>query len=197
MTYMSHASHALFANLPVNLEPFCQFARLGERLALLGFVLKEVKGDGSCVFRALSDQLFRTKKEHLYVRRVAVAQLRVNRHMYIHNWSDKRFNKYVKRMSKSGTWTDLIATMAVLDAIEVKMVEMVPNVASAISEIYPTNGRHYTCAHHGNILIPCVGEVPLDPLRADMIPSMRPSGCFTAEDLGRHKHLKYEQALED
>ncbi|KAL6533198.1 hypothetical protein OROMI_027310 [Orobanche minor] len=53
-------------------------------------------------------------------------------------------------MSKSGTWTDLIATMAVLEAFEVKMVEMVPNVASAISEIYPTNGRYkkalYVCS---------------------------------------------------
>ncbi|KAL6533195.1 hypothetical protein OROMI_027307 [Orobanche minor] len=197
MTYMRHASYALFANLPVNLEPFGQFARLGERLAVLGFVLKEVEGDGNCVFRALSHQLFRTEKEHLYVMRVAVARLRVNRHMYIHNWSDKRFNKYLKRMSKSGTWTYLIATMAVLDAFEVKMV---PNVACAISGIYPTNGRykkHYTCAHHGNILIPCVGEVPLDPLRADRILSMRASGCFTAEDLGRNKHLKYEQALDD
>ncbi|KAL6545225.1 hypothetical protein OROGR_009099 [Orobanche gracilis] len=170
---LRHASHALFANLPVNLEPFGQFARLDERLDVLGFVLKDVEGDDNCVFRALSDQLFRTENELLYVRRVAVAQ--------------------------SGTWADLIATIAILDAFEVKMV---PNVAYAISEIYPTNGRYkkvfirVLIMEHSDSMYR-VGEVPLDPLPADRISSMRASGCFTAEDLGRNKHLKYKQALED
>ncbi|KAL6583851.1 hypothetical protein OROMI_003140 [Orobanche minor] len=74
------------------------------------------------------------------------------------------------------------------------MVEMVPFVAHAISKIYPTNGRCkkalYACSSwkHSDSMYR-VGEVPLDPLPADRITSMRASGYFTAEDLGRTSTL--------
>jgi len=61
-----------------------QIARTGTfdaQVAKLGYRISRVAGDGNCLFRSLSDQLYGTSDKHLEVRKSCVAYIRA--HLYV------------------------------------------------------------------------------------------------------------------
>jgi OTU domain-containing protein 3 len=53
-----------------------------EQVKKLGLSLKDVDGDGNCMFRSISDFLFGTEKKHFKLREVAVNEMRENNDFY-------------------------------------------------------------------------------------------------------------------
>lgn len=94
--------------------------RLQERLKLYGLVEKEMKKDGNCQFRSLSDQLYRTPSHHKLVREQIVKHLKRNSEQFRGFISDD-FDSYCKQMSKKGTWGDHVTLKAAADCFGIHM----------------------------------------------------------------------------
>eukprot|EP00163_Fabomonas_tropica_P025336 TRINITY_DN4374_c1_g1_i1.p1 TRINITY_DN4374_c1_g1~~TRINITY_DN4374_c1_g1_i1.p1 ORF type:complete len:113 (+),score=20.30 TRINITY_DN4374_c1_g1_i1:358-696(+) len=58
--------------------------RIQKLLTLYGLEEKVIPGDGNCQFASLSDQLYRTPKKHLHVRKNIVAYLSRNARDFAH-----------------------------------------------------------------------------------------------------------------
>ncbi|CAL8470675.1 g10217 [Coccomyxa elongata] len=110
--------------------------RMQERLAMYSLCEREVKGDGNCQFRALSDQLYRSPGYYDQLRRAAVEQLRSHPEQYAPyvagDWED-----YLRLMAKSGTWGDHLTLQAIADRFGVKMYIVTSYREGDIIEINP------------------------------------------------------------
>ena len=74
-------------------------------LKQIGLELKEIKGDGNCLFRAISDQLFGNEDHHMDLRQKAVEFIKNNQDEARHYIEEnKSFEDHVESMSKDGTW---------------------------------------------------------------------------------------------
>jgi len=94
--------------------------RLLLRLDFYGLKEKEVQGDGSCQFRSLSDQLFRSAQHHLEVRKKVVEQLRAEPDRY-QPYVTMDYDKYCSSMSRPGVWGDHVTLQAAADAYGVRI----------------------------------------------------------------------------
>ncbi|CAH0479167.1 unnamed protein product [Peronospora belbahrii] len=76
-----------------------------KQLADIGCKLHEVEGDGNCLFRALSDQLFGDQQQHKQVRNKIIDYLEKHRNDFEPFMEDEeKFEKYCDRMRGDGTW---------------------------------------------------------------------------------------------
>ena len=67
--------------------------------------LKEIGGDGNCLFRAIADQFVGDEAFHKQYRRNAVAYIRENADLYVHFIEDdETIEEYCDDMAKDGTW---------------------------------------------------------------------------------------------
>ena len=75
------------------------------QLAQYGLRLKEVGGDGNCLFRAIADQLEGNEKLHKKYRDQAVEILESNKEAYApFIEDDETIDDYIKDMMKDGNW---------------------------------------------------------------------------------------------
>lgn len=96
--------------------------KLKLQLSRFGLDIKEIAGDGNCLFRAISDQISGTEEMHLEIRALAVEFMRRNPNdfqPFIED--DEDFAKYLKRMSESGTWGGNLELQALSIALEVNI----------------------------------------------------------------------------
>ena len=70
--------------------------------------VKEVMGDGNCLFRAVSDQVFGTEEFHSQIREVCMAYMRIERDFFKQFvvGGDEYFDRYVEYKSLEGIWGD-------------------------------------------------------------------------------------------
>lgn len=115
--------------------------RLLDNLKLYQLVEKEVKGDGNCQFRALSDQLYETSTHHSGVRQQVVKQLRSSPEFY-KGFVDDDFVSYCSSMGKNGTWGDHITLQAAADAFSSRILIISSFQEECVIEILPT--KQYT-----------------------------------------------------
>ncbi|GKB42212.1 OTU domain-containing protein [Tanacetum coccineum] len=131
-------SAALFSHLDEKIEPQNEFDRLDQRLKFYGFRYEAVIGDGNCVTRSISDQVYGNEELHPLVRTTAIAMIKRHRHLYRqHFQSNESFSRYCYNMSRTGTWADGLLTKAASDAYGVKIVELVSNLEYCIAEFVP------------------------------------------------------------
>jgi OTU domain-containing protein 3 len=76
---------------------FCDQARA------LGLKLRDVQGDGNCLFRAFADQLDGDQARHDYYRQLAVDYMHANPDDFA-PFVDGDFAAYCKRMRKDAEW---------------------------------------------------------------------------------------------
>ncbi len=50
--------------------------KFAKQLAALGLKFKEIRGDGNCLFRSLSDQIYGDESKHFIVRKSITAYIR-------------------------------------------------------------------------------------------------------------------------
>lgn len=83
-------------------------AAVKAEIARLGLALRDVEGDGNCLFRALSDQMYGDQKRHPELRKLTCDYLEANKsdfEMWV-KWGvaheGESYEAYVTRMRKSG-----------------------------------------------------------------------------------------------
>lgn len=125
---------------PVSSEPSSSAEdrqRLVTNLKLYSLIEKEVKGDGNCQFRALSDQLYHSSSHHGELRQQVVKQLRSTPEVY-KGFVDDDFGSYCHQMGKNGTWGDHITLQAAADAYASRILIVSSFQEECIIEILPT-----------------------------------------------------------
>ena len=80
--------------------------------------VKEIGGDGNCLFRALSDQLHGEETHHDVLRANAVQHIRDNKEFFVHYIEDdETIEEYCNDMAKSGEWGGQIEMTALATAL--------------------------------------------------------------------------------
>ncbi|XP_040600448.1 putative bifunctional UDP-N-acetylglucosamine transferase and deubiquitinase ALG13 isoform X3 [Mesocricetus auratus] len=72
-------------------------ASMDEYLGSLGLFRKVIAKDASCLFRAISEQLFYSQIHHLHVRRVCVSYMKENQQTF-ESYVEGSFEKYLERL---------------------------------------------------------------------------------------------------
>ena len=75
------------------------------QLAQYGLRLKEIGGDGNCLFRAIADQLEGNEKVHRKYRADAIEYIEANKNDFIpFIEDDETIDQYLDEMRKDGVW---------------------------------------------------------------------------------------------
>uniref|UniRef100_H2XX74 OTU domain-containing protein 3 n=1 Tax=Ciona intestinalis TaxID=7719 RepID=H2XX74_CIOIN len=89
------------------------YAGFSNQLATLGLTLKDIPGDGNCLFRALADQLEGNSRRHLHHREETVRYMvehRADFEPFVED--DCSFNDHVYKLRKDGTYAGNDAIVA-------------------------------------------------------------------------------------
>ena len=81
------------------------FSSLNTQLGTLGLTLKQIPGDGNCLFRALGDQLFGDSNDHLIHRTQVVTYMRQHRddfEPFVED--DLSFDAHLSSLAENGTF---------------------------------------------------------------------------------------------
>lgn len=79
-----------------------------ELLAEAGLEVFPIEGDGNCMFRSVSHQLYGSSQHHAVIRAKTLEYMRIERE-YFANFIDgglERFDEYIEYMSRNGAWGD-------------------------------------------------------------------------------------------
>eukprot|EP01114_Cavostelium_apophysatum_P019962 TRINITY_DN6573_c0_g1_i2.p1 TRINITY_DN6573_c0_g1~~TRINITY_DN6573_c0_g1_i2.p1 ORF type:complete len:503 (+),score=145.03 TRINITY_DN6573_c0_g1_i2:119-1627(+) len=99
------------------------FKKFNDQLNLFGLLVKDVAGDGNCLFRAVSDQMYGHPELHAQLRDQAcnfIARNRENFEPFIED--DVPFDKYVAEMRQSSTWGGNMEIQALSSVLGVNVV---------------------------------------------------------------------------
>ncbi|XP_051878284.1 putative bifunctional UDP-N-acetylglucosamine transferase and deubiquitinase ALG13 [Pristis pectinata] len=80
---------------------------MDEYLGTQGLYRKLTAKDGSCLFRAVSEQLFLTQIHHLEIRKTCVTYMRVN-HCKFEAFIDGSFDKHLERLADPKEWAGVL-----------------------------------------------------------------------------------------
>lgn len=69
-----------------------------------GMMIRDVKGDGNCLFRSISDQLEGTEEMHLYYRKIAVEQMTKNKAFFKNFLFDIEIETYISEIAQTSNW---------------------------------------------------------------------------------------------
>ena len=101
---------------------FDDFSSLNTQLGTLGLTLKQIPGDGNCLFRALGDQLHGNSNDHFLYRTKVVNYMKQNRQDFEPFVEDDlSFDSHLSSLAESGTFAgnDSIVAFARLHNITV------------------------------------------------------------------------------
>ena len=74
-------------------------------LEKIGYFIREVGGDGNCLFRSVSDQMDNTEKNHKMYREMCLTYMKNNPDEFSpFIEDDETFDKYLERMGEDGEW---------------------------------------------------------------------------------------------
>ena len=103
-------------------DDFDDFSSLNNQLGILGLTLKQITGDGNCLFRALGDQLQGNSNDHFLYRTNVVNYMRQNREDFEPFVEDDiSFDSHLSSLAENGTFAgnDSIVAFARLHNITV------------------------------------------------------------------------------
>ena len=101
------------------------------------FEIKEVSGDGNCLFRAISDQVYGSDEYHEKIREMCMNYLTVQK-KFFQFFIEGDFDEYIKEKSKSGVWGDDIE------------LEALSEIYNRPIEIYSGTAVPIKCFHEDN-----------------------------------------------
>ncbi|GAA6107232.1 OTU domain-containing protein 3-like [Tachysurus ichikawai] len=137
-----------------------EFDSFSNQLKALGLKLREVPGDGNCLFRALADQLEGHSRNHLHLRHKTVQYMQSHREDFEPFVEDDvPFTKHVSDLAEPGTFAGNDAIVAFARSQQVKVV--IHQLNAALWEINGSekplcqelhiayrNGNHYDSVRH-------------------------------------------------
>ena len=87
-----------------------------------------VVGDGNCMFRAVSHQLYSREEFHLELRSVVQETLECNAHRYSCLWiGNDSFSEHIKAISQPGVWGTQVELQLISDYFSVPVFIGMPN----------------------------------------------------------------------
>lgn len=81
-----------------------------------------IKGDGNCVFRAVSDQLYGNEDHHMVLRAQAVEFMALSRDLMEAFVIGESYDEYIGRMAKEGVWAGHLELQALSVALQVNII---------------------------------------------------------------------------
>ena len=128
--------------------------KFSEELKKLGFYIKEVKGDGNCLFRSVSEQFEGNENNYAIYRQKCVDYMKENKDAFIPFLEkEEPIDTYIEKISKDGEWggnLEIYALSMALNAnfyiyIHEQPMYVVKTVDDTKKNIMLTyhNGKHY------------------------------------------------------
>ena len=122
---------------PVNIS---NMSVLTTRLARIGRKPVNIVGDGNCLFRSVSHQLYRTESRHAQIRALAIQHLINCPEHFIESNTEQSWSHYLQNMSRLGSWADHIIIQAVANAnnLRIHITESAQNFTetTVVTSIY-------------------------------------------------------------
>lgn len=87
------------------------------RMSQIGLTIREVIGDGNCLFRAVAHQIFNDENRHAEVRKMCVDHMIEHRDRF-EIFCTVKFDEHIRRMSLSGTWGDDLEIKALEEILD-------------------------------------------------------------------------------
>lgn len=78
----------------------------------INFFIKDVQGDGNCLFRAVSDQVYGNENFHMIIREKCMDYIQAEREFF-EKFIEGNFDKYIEMKRKSGVWGDDVELQAI------------------------------------------------------------------------------------
>jgi hypothetical protein len=97
----------------------------------------EMEGDGNCLFRAISHQLYLTEDNHEILRRNCVEHLLAHKNRFCHFCADD-FDEHIREMAKVGTWGDELEIRAMEEILD-RHITIYSSEATKLDEPINTN----------------------------------------------------------
>ena len=101
---------------PDNVSDNSPWVCLTDRLAHISLKPYDVGGNGDCLFKSVSHQLYGTPELHFQIRMAGIRHLNNNPQLYIESISNNCWENYIQQMSTPGAWCDNIIIQAVANA---------------------------------------------------------------------------------
>jgi len=131
---------------PANYSGNENFVSLNNQLAVLGLALREIPGDGNCLFRALGDQLEGHTRNHLQHRQDVVDYMKSNQKDFDPFMEDNvSFNTHISNLAKPGTFAgnDAIVAFARLHKVNI----VIHQLNSSLWQIQGTESKNTVELH--------------------------------------------------
>ena len=111
------------------------------QLERLGLILKEVEGDGNCLFRALSDQIYGSPDNYKGLRQEVVRYMRIHREDFepFHDENNDPFDDHLELLEQDGTYAGNDVLVAFSRARNVTIV--IHQLNEPLWHISPTAGE--------------------------------------------------------
>lgn len=96
---------------------------MGKQLRRVGLAIRDVRRDGNCLFRAVSDQVYGTEEHHAHVRKWTCDFMEQNEERFL-PWfgdEDQSYGEYVEHMRTDGVWAGHIEIQAISLVFEVNI----------------------------------------------------------------------------
>ena len=122
---------------PVNIS---NMSVLTTSLARIGRKPVNIVGNGNCLFRSVSHQLYRTESRHAQIRALAIQHLINCPQHFIESNTEQSWSHYLQNMSRLGSWADHIIIQAVANAnnLRIHITESAQNFTetTVVTSIY-------------------------------------------------------------
>ena len=122
-------------------EQKCSPVTVVEFLQYQGRSVHRVLGDGNCMFRSLSHQIYGTEDEHLNIRLILQQVLEENLETYEKFWiqTDVPFSVHVQQLKNQGVWGTHVELLAATDYYQIPVY--------ILCTVYGSTGK-LTCTWH-------------------------------------------------
>ena len=122
-------------------------------LAPKGIFMRDVEGDGNCLFRSISDQIEGSEGNHRYYRDLALAHIKNNEEVFkLFLLEDETLDEYIKDMDEDGTWGGHFELVALSEALNcnfcLHMKEQEPVIIHGCLSDPKKKVRIYHLAYH-------------------------------------------------
>ncbi|PFH36471.1 OTU family cysteine protease [Besnoitia besnoiti] len=146
---------------------------------------RHVEGDGNCMFRAFSDQLYGTQDYHFYLRRMAVEVMRIRRREFepfVDEADGPNFDAYLEKIATAGEWADdrELRALSMLYDFSIEIYDDNFHVRKTFYEeerekdaggqkrtvrlIWSATPGHYSSVHRRSAAFPLSGDNPIGTL---------------------------------
>lgn len=194
------AAHRRHKKERQNGNDFDDFSTLNNQLGILGLSLKQVTGDGNCLFRAFGDQLEGNPQSHMKHRNDVVSFMKEHRDDFEPFVEDNiTFDNHMRNLSELSTYggNDSIVAFARLHSITVVIHQLNkpvwqihggPNGSPCDREVHISyhNGDHYNSVRK-------TGDLSNAPARIKLASSSRPTNLKTKGSDNDYDCDKYKE----